>query len=189
MRAPISLALILTQVNLPSPLPGLLFKLIQPKSTQSSIFVHYEYTHICCVDCRQKKACICHLCGQSQASIFDGEVFSSKDEVTSRLKDWSCYLGFAAVLGHDEYKKRQIQWILCHRHGKKTRKTNKLTEKTRSRSLTHVNYNECPYKVKIRYYKNDSKWRINVVNDTHSHDMLDDSFQLTEHYPRDPDRV
>ncbi len=118
----------------------------------------------------------------------NGEVFDSKDAAILRLKNWSCTQGFAAVLGHGEHGKREIQWILCSRHGKKTRNTHKLSEETRQRPHTLVNYNECPYKIKIRYYKRDLEWRINVVHDTHNHDMLEDPFQFKEHYCRDPDR-
>ena len=39
----------------------------------------------------------------------DGEVFPDKEAAILRLKDWSCYQGFAAVLGHGEHKKHEIQ--------------------------------------------------------------------------------
>ncbi len=121
-------------------------------------------------------------------SPVNGEVFDSKDAAILRLKDWSCTQGFAAVLGHGEHKDREIQWVLCSRHGKKTRNTRKHTEETRKRSHNLVNHNECPYKVKIRYYKRDSEWRINIIDGTHNHEMLNDPFQFKEHYCRDPDR-
>ena len=118
----------------------------------------------------------------------NGEAFPDKETAILRLKNWSCVQGFAAVLGHGEHKKRQIQWILCSRHGKKTRNTHKLTEETRVRPHTLVNHNECPYKVKIRYYKRLAQWSLNVIDDSHNHDMLEDPFQLPEHFGRDPDK-
>ena len=118
-----------------------------------------------------------------------GEVFRDQDAAILRLKDWSCTQGFAAALGHGEHKKRQLQEILCSRHGKKTRNTHKLTEKARVRPHSFVNHNECPYKIKIRYYKSAAQWSINVVNDDHNHDMLEDPFQLPEHQSRDPDKA
>ena len=118
-----------------------------------------------------------------------GEVFPDQNAAILRLKNWSCTQGFAAVLGHGEHKKRQLQENLCSRHGKKTRNTHKLTEKTRVRPHSFVNHNECPYKIKIRYYKSAAQWSINVVNDTHNHDMLEDPFQLPEHQSRDPDKA
>ena len=118
----------------------------------------------------------------------DGEVFPSKDAAILRLKNWSCTQGFAAVLGHGEHKARELQEILCSRHGKKTRNTHKLTEETRRRPHSLVNHNECPYKIKIRYYKRYAEWRLNIRDDSHNHDMLDDPFQLPEHYCRDPDK-
>ena len=117
-----------------------------------------------------------------------GEVFPDKEAAILRLKDWSCTQGWAAVVGHGEHKTRQLHWVLCSRHAKKTRNTHKATEETRQRPLTHVNHLRCPYKIKIRYYERDAEWRINVVNDTHNHEMLKDPFQLTEHRSRDPDR-
>ena len=117
-----------------------------------------------------------------------GEVFPSKDAAILRLKDWSCTQGFAAVTGHSEHKVREIQTILCQRHGKKTRNTRKLTDDARQRPHNNVNYNHCPYTIKIRYYKRDAEWRINVVDDTHNHDMLNDPFVLPDHFCRDPDR-
>lgn len=120
--------------------------------------------------------------------LVNNEIFSIKDAAILRLKEWPCTQGFAAVLGYGEHKEREIQWILCSRHGKKIRNTRKHTEDTRQRAHNLVNHNECPYKVKIRFYKRDFEWRINVVNDTHNHEMLNDSFQFKEHYCRDPDR-
>ena len=118
-----------------------------------------------------------------------GEIFPNKDAAILRLKNWSCTQGFAAVTGHSEHKKRQVQDLLCQRHGKKTRNTRKLDEESRTRSHNSVNYNECPYKIRIRYYKREAEWRINVVDDTHNHDMLDDPFVLPDHFCRDPTRA
>ena len=118
----------------------------------------------------------------------DDEIFSSKDAAILRLKNWSCTQGFAAVTGHSESKVREVQTMLCQRHGKKTRNYRKLTEEERQRSHNNVNYNDCPWKAKIRYHKRAAEWRLKMTESTHNHDMLDDPFVLSDHFCRDPDR-
>ena len=89
----------------------------------------------------------------------------------------------------DNSESRKLVTIECTRHGRKTRNTRGLTEKTRKRHATHTQFLECLYKVKLRYRKKEKDWNLNVTCDKHNHAMLEDPFQLKEHRCRDPDRA
>ena len=126
----------------------------------------------------------------------DGEVTDSKVAAHLRLQNWAFTQGFAVVLNHGETKAREQHVFLCTRHSKKTRDTRKNTEVTesgevkdnRKRPNTHTNWNKCPYKIKLRYYKRAAEWRLTIIDDHHNHAMLNDPFQLPEHSPRNPNK-
>ena len=79
--------------------------------------------------------------------------------------------------------------IECTHHGRKTRNTRGVTEATRQRHATHIQFLGCPYKVKLRYRKKTLDWKLNITNSEYNHAVLDDIFQSLEHWCRDLDRA
>ena len=120
----------------------------------------------------------------------DGETFADQNLGQLRIQDYAFTQGFAVVKTHeDNSESRKMVTLQCTRHGKKTRNTRGLTEKERKRHATHVQFLECPYKAKLRYRKREKDWKLSITSSEHSHEMLEDPFQLKEHRYRDPDRV
>lgn len=119
----------------------------------------------------------------------DGEIFADRDAGILRIQDFAFTQGFAVVITHEDKAVRQMVTLECTRHGKKTRNTRGLSEAERKRHATHTQFLECPYKVKLRFRKKTSDWKLSVTNREHNHEMLEDPFQLLEHRCRDPDRA
>ena len=117
-----------------------------------------------------------------------GEIFADRDAGFLRIQDFAFTQGFAVVKTHEDNGVRKMVTLECTRYGKKTRNTRGLTEVERKRHATHTQFLECPYKVKLRYRKKTSDWKLNVCNDGYSYELMDDPFQLLEHRARDPDR-
>ena len=126
----------------------------------------------------------------------DGEVTDSRTAAYHRLQNYAFTQGFAVVITQVEIKKREQYMFVCTRYGNKTKDTRKNTEVTekgviidyRKRPNSYINWNNCLYKIKLRYYKRDAVWRLTVIDDYYNYDMLDDPFLLPEYYPRDPNR-
>ena len=65
-----------------------------------------EYTTIIA---NKKRRAFATFPASRKCAPVDGAIFPDKDAAILRLKNWSCTHGLAAVLGHGEHKKREIQ--------------------------------------------------------------------------------
>ncbi|MCJ1467533.1 hypothetical protein MMC07_006158 [Pseudocyphellaria aurata] len=115
----------------------------------------------------------------------DDEVVTGPEEGKLRLQDYAFTQGFCLVVASYD-KKRQRLIMECSRHKKKTRNTRKIEEEDRVRAATDVAYNDCRYRVKITYIKDEGKWKIKIVDSEHNHSMAPDPFAFPQHRNRDP---
>ena len=115
----------------------------------------------------------------------DGEVVTGPEKSKLRLQDYAFTQGFClVVVSYDKKQQRLI--IECLRYKKKTRNTQKIEEKDRVRAATDVAYNNCRYRVKMTYIKDDGQWKITVLESKHNHLMAPDPFAFPQYRDRDP---
>ena len=113
-----------------------------------------------------------------------GEVVDSEEAGRLRCQDYAFTQGFAVVVTSRKIKKSTV--LKCHRRGNKKRNTHGLTKQTRQRHNTKISFLNCLYNVWIMCYKAAHEWRLSVVHSDHNNEMLDNPFELKEHYLQDP---
>lgn len=67
---------------------------------------------------------------------------------------------------------------------KKDSKDSKI-EEDRYKAIINVTFNDCRYRVKITYIKEEKQWKITILKSKHNHSMILNPFVFSEHRCRD----
>jgi hypothetical protein len=118
----------------------------------------------------------------NRAPVIPGELYQTREEAVTRLKDEAFSRGFVLVCTGGGPLRSKIR---CCQQGSTTQNKRKLTEETRKRKTT-VQASGCPFAIYVSHSQKNQKWQVGFTNPNHNHGPLQDPFSHTETKERHP---